>query len=104
MAVIMASAWFRIAVRPELRTDKTAQREFILAVMSAAGLPTLGLRGHPERLDRDEIIGPSLAWTRADWGDLIKRNVLWYCLDCNVHFEAVYPPTCPRCKQTSIRE
>jgi hypothetical protein len=104
MAVIMASAWFRVAGRPELHTDKTAQREFVLTAMAAAGFPTLGLRGHPERLDRDEILGPWLAWTRADWNDLVKRNVAWHCLDCNVHFEAVYPPTCPVCKQARVRE
>ena len=104
MAVIMASVWLRVAGRPELRADKTAQREFILAVLAAAGVPTLGLRQNPGRLDHDEILGPWLAWTRADWNDLVKRNTAWHCLDCNVHFEAVYPPTCPLCKQTDVRE
>jgi len=104
MALVMASTWFRIACRPELRADKAAQRKFVLTAMSAAGLSTLGLRVHPERLDRYEVLGPWLARTRADWNDLIKRNVAWHCLDCNVHFEAVYPPTCPLCKQTGVRE
>jgi hypothetical protein len=104
MAVIMTSIWLRIAGRPELRADKTAQREFVLAALAAAGVPTLGLRQHPERLDRDDTLGPWLAWLRADWTNLVKRNVVWHCLDCNVDFEAVYPPTCPLCKQTGVRE
>ena len=62
MATIMASAWLGVAGRPELRADKTAQREFALAVKARAGLPTLGLRRHPERLYRDEILGPWLAF------------------------------------------
>jgi rubrerythrin len=104
MAVIMASGWFQVAGRPELRADKTAQREFVLTAMAAAGLPTLGQREHPQRLDRDEILGPWLARTRADRNELVKRNVAWHCLDCNFHFEAVYPPTCPLCKRTGVRE
>lgn len=66
MAVIMASAWLRVAGRPELRADKIAQREFILAALAAAAMPTLGLRQHPERLDRDDILGPWLALMRRD--------------------------------------
>jgi hypothetical protein len=104
MAVIMASAWFLVAGRPELRADKTAQREFVLAALETAGLPTSGQRKNPERLDDDDTLGPWLAWTRAGWNDLVKRNVAWHCLDCNFHFEAVYPPTCPLCKQTGVRE
>jgi len=66
MAVIMASAWFRVAGRPELRVDKTAQREFVLSAMAKAGLPTLGLRRNPERLDRDDTLGPWLAFMRRE--------------------------------------
>jgi hypothetical protein len=64
IAVMMASAWFRAVGRPELRTDKAAQREFVLGAMAAAGLPTWGLRKNPARLDRDEVIGPWLALMR----------------------------------------
>lgn len=64
IAVIMASAWFRGAGRPELRADKAVQREFVLAVMAKAGLLTSGLRRNPGRLDHDEILGPWLAFLR----------------------------------------
>jgi hypothetical protein len=60
MAVSMASAWYATAGRPELRANKAAQRGFILAALDRAGLPTQGLRQHPKRLDRDEVLGPSL--------------------------------------------
>jgi hypothetical protein len=60
MAVSMASAWYAMAGRPELRASKAAQRGFILAALDRAGLPTQGLRQHPERLDCDEVLGPSL--------------------------------------------
>ena len=64
MAVIMASAWFACASEPELRADKTAQREFVLLVLEKAGVPTLGLRQNPGRLDHDRILGPWLAFLR----------------------------------------
>jgi hypothetical protein len=72
MAVLMASAWFREAGRPEWRTDKSAQREFILAALNRAGAPTEGLRRHPERLDRDEVLGPWLVSMRREED---RRNV-----------------------------
>jgi hypothetical protein len=66
MAVIMTSAWFRVAGRPGLRADKTAQREFVLLAMAKAGLSTLGLRQNPGRLDHDDILGPWLAFLRRE--------------------------------------
>jgi hypothetical protein len=63
---MIISGWFRVAGRPELHADKIAERKFVFAVMAKAGLPTLGLRQHPERLDRDEILGPWLASGRGN--------------------------------------
>jgi hypothetical protein len=40
---------------------KASQRLFILAILEAADFGTEGLRQHPERLYRDEIVGTLLA-------------------------------------------
>jgi hypothetical protein len=76
MAVSIASAWYATAGRPELRATKAAQRGFILATLHRAGLPTEGLRQHPGRLDRDEVLGQwlerSLAFGRSLHSCVVK--------------------------------
>jgi hypothetical protein len=61
IAVINAAEYFWWLATPTVRGDKAFQRLFILAMLEAADFGTEGLREHPERLYRDEIVGPLLA-------------------------------------------
>jgi hypothetical protein len=62
LAVINAAEWFWWLATPTVRGDKASQRLFILAMLEAADYDTEGLREHPERLYRDELVGPLLAF------------------------------------------
>jgi hypothetical protein len=61
LAVIHAADWFRQLAAPTVRGDKAFQLLFVLAMLEDAGYGVEGLRRHPERLYRDEIVGPLLA-------------------------------------------
>jgi hypothetical protein len=61
LAVINVAEWFWWLATPTARGDKASQQLFILAMLEAADFGIEGLRQHPERLYRDEIVGPLLA-------------------------------------------
>jgi hypothetical protein len=62
LAVINVAEWFWCLATPTVRGNKASQRLFILAMLEAAGFGTVALQEHSERLYRDEIVGPLLAF------------------------------------------